>query len=81
MEAARTLEHAGYAGACPVTGGIMTDYYKHLSRVQNRYQLVDIMTITGFMDSEQKTQHLLRYAELTKDREAADYAKRFARTR
>ena len=53
----------------------MIEYYRHLSRVQNSVELseVDIMTITGFMEPEQKFQHLRRYADLTKDAEAQSY--------
>lgn len=54
----------------------MENYYKHLSRVQNHdiiSYIIDIMTITGMMNWEQKIQHLLRYAEETKDVRAIDF--------
>ena len=42
------------------------EYYGHLSRVQNHdsiSNIIDIMTITGFMDFPAKLDHLERYAE------------------
>ena len=39
----------------------MNEYYKDLSYVQNHpfYAHVDIMTITGFMNDEQKRKHIV----------------------
>lgn len=39
-------------------------YYRELSKVQNMLKIpVDIVTFTGFMDWNEKMQHLKRYAE------------------
>lgn len=51
----------------------MENYYKHLNRVQKKYTVIDMITITGLMDAEQKIAHLLRYAELVQDAEAVAY--------
>ncbi len=56
------------------------EYYKHLSRVQNHSSIVsiiDIMTITAFMDTEAKLIHLAKYAEQTLDSKAIDYLETF----
>lgn len=55
MEAARTLEHAGHAGACPVTGGIMRTYKKwfltgHLAGLAVEYQSAVIPPTGLFWD-------------------------------
>ena len=36
-------------------------YYKALSHVQNENTIIDIMTITAFMNDSQKIEHLERY--------------------
>ena len=55
----------------PKKGDIMDTktYYQDLGHLQNHPDNVDqdIMTITGFMDDDQKRQHLLRYAYRVKD--------------
>ena len=40
----------------------LDQYYSILSSIQNRMTHVDIMTITGMMDDEEKLAHLFRYA-------------------
>jgi len=53
----------------------ITEYYKHLSRVQNAPMNahVDIMTITGFMTKQEKLKHIENYAALDNDKRALKF--------
>lgn len=43
---------------------MIKNYYRELNKVQSMLNIpVDIVTITGFMDDEEKMAHLKRYAE------------------
>ena len=55
-----------------------SEYYDHLSRVQNAPSIgniIDIMTITGFMNDSEKLDHLEHYAAKTSDFRALEYIK------
>lgn len=45
----------------------LQDYYKELSMIQNRFPHIDIMTITGMMNWEEKVKHLNFYKNQVKD--------------
>ena len=38
-------------------------YYTELNKIQSEIPYVDIITITGFMNNDEKILHLQRYAE------------------
>ena len=50
------------------------EYYEDLAHLQNHPDVIviDIMTITGFMDDSAKVDHLLRYAKYTNDMELVE---------
>jgi hypothetical protein len=56
----------------------MKNYYKHLGRIQNHRKvcITDIMTITGFMNNQEKLNHLVYYAKLTSDVKAIEYVQK-----
>ena len=41
----------------------MKNYYRELYKVQSQMKNVDIVTITAFMDDEEKMTHLKYYAD------------------